>query len=96
MKWLKMTPAQKQKHVHGISASALHLLGIRILSDYHVYWRSSLPGLLILFYFCSSIYTIQYFVRHGDIMTGLRCVCAAGIPVSVSLYSTFNDFNRII
>lgn len=84
--WLKKSPLEKLIFLQESVSSLLELLGARYLSDLKIYWLAHLPLVLFIYYITFTIYTVQYYISRGDVITGLRPMCGIGLVVAVIIY----------
>lgn len=83
--WLNKSPLEKLIFLQESVSFLLKLLGARYLSDLKIYWLSHLPLAFLIYYISFAIYTVQYYIARGDVMTGIIPICAIGLVVAVTI-----------
>lgn len=89
--WQNKNPEQKWDFIIEIGNVPGELIGVRVFSDMKLCWYTGVTAAMIATYFLLNIYTIQYYVRRGEIVRSVEGLCVVGVVVGVRafLHSNF-------
>lgn len=70
-----MTPKQKAFLIIKVAKWLLEAIGVRFMSDCHVYWFSYAAGFAVALYLFLASYTLIYYAYHNQFATGIKGTC---------------------
>lgn len=83
--WKLKTPMEKWCYVYGIGRASFGMIFIPIFNDVHnVHWLRYFYFVYIYGVPLMSLYTLNFYIQHGDVVVGLPSMCLALICLAVS------------
>ena len=84
--WHVKSPEEKWDSIINVAKVAGDLVGARMFGDIKkVDWYTGICGLMILIFFTTNIYTVQYYLLRNELVRGMECTYIVGVVVAVRM-----------
>lgn len=86
--WRGKLPKEKWQFIHDIGSTMCEAIGIRVYTNMKNDWHSYSFAAFLSVYFALVSYTIWFYFKQGEYISGLECTYSAGMVTLVSFNVT--------